>query len=171
MLGRPLRIDPLFMKACAGSWLICSVCIERTMAISSAISAMCGKRSEISWPDWPCLWKSTNDPRAFKTAPLQLGELLPLGERLRERLAVEPLQLGLGVEALELRRAAGHAEVDDPLGPGREVERLDDPLEPAGLAGRVLAQGLASRAGRRAPGRPGRRRTGRGRPGGSASRR
>ena len=48
MLGRPLRIDPLFMNACAGSWLICSVCMDRTMAISSAIEAIWGKRSEIS---------------------------------------------------------------------------------------------------------------------------
>ena len=32
---------------------------------------------------------------------------------------------GLGVERLQVRRAAGHVEVDDPLGLGREVERMD----------------------------------------------
>ncbi len=53
MLGRPLRIEPEFMKACAGSWLICSVTIERMMQMSSAMPAIWGKRSEISCPDFP----------------------------------------------------------------------------------------------------------------------
>ena len=55
-------------------------------------------------------------PARLEHGVLKLGELLPLGERLGERLAVELLQLGLVVEALELRRAARHAEVDHPLG-------------------------------------------------------
>jgi len=66
MLGRPLRIDPLFMKACAGSWLICSVIMDRMMAIRSAIVAMLGNRSEIIWPDWPWGWNSQNGPRAMR---------------------------------------------------------------------------------------------------------
>jgi hypothetical protein len=37
MLGRPFTIDPAFMNAWAGSWLICSVCSERMMQMSSAI--------------------------------------------------------------------------------------------------------------------------------------
>jgi hypothetical protein len=36
MLGRPLMIEPVFMNACAVSWLICSVCIERMTHSSSA---------------------------------------------------------------------------------------------------------------------------------------
>ncbi len=35
--GRPAIIEPVFMNVWAGSWLIASVCIERTMHISSAI--------------------------------------------------------------------------------------------------------------------------------------
>jgi hypothetical protein len=53
MLGRPLRIDPVFMNAWAGSWLICSVTIERITQMSSAMEPMCGKSTEISTPDWP----------------------------------------------------------------------------------------------------------------------
>ena len=64
MLGRPVRIEPLFMNAWAGSWLICSVTIERTMQMSSAIAPMCGKSSEISWPLWPHLRNAVNGPRA-----------------------------------------------------------------------------------------------------------
>ncbi len=78
MLGRPLRIDPLFMKACAGSWLICSVCIDRTMHRSSAIPAMWGNRSEISWPDAPCLANLAIDPRALRTAPCNWASCCPL---------------------------------------------------------------------------------------------
>ena len=87
--------------------------------------AMCGNRSEISWPDWPCLWNSQNGPRAVERLVLELGELLPLGERLGERLAVELLEPRLVVEALELRRPARHAEVDHPPRLDREVRRVE----------------------------------------------
>ena len=43
MLGRPGMIEPVFMNVWAGSWLICSVTIEFTMAMSSAQVAMCGR--------------------------------------------------------------------------------------------------------------------------------
>ena len=88
MLGRPLRIEPLFMNAWAGSWLICSVTIERMMLISSAIPAMCGKRFEISWSAFPVLFELGERPAGVQRRVLQLGELLALGERLGERLAV-----------------------------------------------------------------------------------
>ena len=39
MLGRPEIVEPVFMNVWAGSWLICSVFIERTMQMSSAIAA------------------------------------------------------------------------------------------------------------------------------------
>ena len=35
---------PVFMKVWAGSWLIGSVCIERTMQISSATVPICGQQ-------------------------------------------------------------------------------------------------------------------------------
>ena len=36
MLGRPNCAEPVFMKICAGAWLIASVIIDRMIAISSA---------------------------------------------------------------------------------------------------------------------------------------
>ena len=53
MLGRPEMDVPVFITVCAGSWLIWSVCIERTIAMSSAMPAMPGSMSEICWPDCP----------------------------------------------------------------------------------------------------------------------
>ena len=67
MLGRPLMMEPVFMKKWAGSWLICSVCIERTMQSSSAMEPMWGKISAISWPDWPQRLNSQNGPRALSS--------------------------------------------------------------------------------------------------------
>jgi hypothetical protein len=78
MLGRPLMIEPVFMNACAGSWLICSVCMERMMQISSAMPAMCGKISAISCPDCPCLWNSVNGPRALSTVFWSWASCWPL---------------------------------------------------------------------------------------------
>ena len=37
MEGRPLMAVPVFMKVWAGSWLICSVTMERMTVMSSAI--------------------------------------------------------------------------------------------------------------------------------------
>ena len=46
----------------AGSWLIASVCIERTMHRSSTIFAVCGRSSLTQAPDWPCCANSNCDP-------------------------------------------------------------------------------------------------------------
>jgi len=51
MLARPLMVVPVFMKAWAGSWLIWLGVHRAHDANSSAIPAMCGNKSEISWPD------------------------------------------------------------------------------------------------------------------------
>src|SRR5690349_1051805 len=51
--GRPEMVVPVFMKVCAGSWLIASVTIERTMQISSAMEPKFGNSSQICWPDLP----------------------------------------------------------------------------------------------------------------------
>src|SRR5947209_14964652 len=53
MLGRPEMVEPVFMNVWAGSWLIASVTIERTMQISSAIPPRCGKSDENCCPDLP----------------------------------------------------------------------------------------------------------------------
>ena len=50
---------------------------------------------------------------------LELRDRLALGERLRHRLAVHLGELRLVVERLQVRRAAGHVEVDDALRPRR----------------------------------------------------
>jgi hypothetical protein len=69
MLGRPEIDVPVFMTVWAGSWLIWSVCIERMMQISSAILAVYGRMSAISWPDWPCLRKVNCGARHFSSCP------------------------------------------------------------------------------------------------------
>jgi len=43
MLGRPLIAVPVFIMVCAGSWLIWSVTIDRTTAMSSTSFAWCGR--------------------------------------------------------------------------------------------------------------------------------
>jgi hypothetical protein len=53
MLGRPEIDVPVFISVWAGSWLICSVCIERTRQISLAMEPICGNSVLISWPDLP----------------------------------------------------------------------------------------------------------------------
>ena len=59
---------------------------------------------------------------------LQLGELLALGERVRERLAVEFFELGLEIKTLQVRRSTRHAQVDDAPGFHRKVSRIDSPV-------------------------------------------
>ena len=78
MLGRPLMIEPVFMKAWAVSWLICSVCIERITHSRSACRAMCGNRSLISMPEAPCFWKPTNEPRALSSVFCSCASCCPL---------------------------------------------------------------------------------------------
>ncbi len=65
-------------------------------------------------------------PEAFQLLlALKLGNRLAVGDRLGHRLAVHLGELRLVVERLKVRRPAGHAEVNHPLGPGREVQRID----------------------------------------------
>ncbi len=50
MLGRPASCEPVCANVIAGSWLIASVTIERTMQSLSEIFAVCGIRSPINSP-------------------------------------------------------------------------------------------------------------------------
>ena len=59
---------------------------------------------------------------------LELGDLLTLGERFRERLVVEFLEDWFVVEELQMGRTAGHAEEDDSLGLHRQVRHLERAL-------------------------------------------
>ena len=141
---------PVFMKVWAGSWLIASVCIERMMQISSAIVAEVREdRRRSPGPTWPHFWNGCCGREAGELGALELGDRLALGERLRHRLAVHLGQLRLVVERLQVRRPAGHVQVDDALGLRREVERVDDALPALRLARAASAakrRGLSSDA-------------------------
>src|SRR5439155_8079327 len=65
------------------------------------------------------LLELTKRTARFQFRVLQLSQLLAFGERLRERLAIEFLELGLVVEAFQMRRPARHAEVNDAFGSDR----------------------------------------------------
>ena len=64
--------------------------------------------------------------QALELLILKLRDRLPLGERLRHRLAVHFGELRLVVERLQVRRSAGHVEVNHALCLAREVQRVDD---------------------------------------------
>jgi len=52
---------------------------------------------------------------------------LPFSDTVGERLAVDLPQPGLVVEEVDVARAAGHEEIDDPLRPRREVRQRGQP--------------------------------------------
>ena len=54
MLGKPGTTRPVNSSYCAAEWTTMSPWQERTTAMSSMHSAMCGNRSETSMPLWPC---------------------------------------------------------------------------------------------------------------------
>src|SRR5690242_11666692 len=53
-LGRPARIEPVFIWQTPPTCNSASDQHERTTHRSSAQVAVCGSQSEISRPDWPC---------------------------------------------------------------------------------------------------------------------
>jgi hypothetical protein len=65
------------MKVCAGSWLICLVCIERMTAMSSACLAILGRMLEISMPDLPCREKSCCAPMQLSALPWSCASCWP----------------------------------------------------------------------------------------------
>src|SRR5829696_6837652 len=68
MDGRPEIVVPVFMNVWAGSWLMASVTIDRTMQRSSATEPMWGKSSQISWPDLPNFLNAHWGPRHLRAA-------------------------------------------------------------------------------------------------------
>ena len=67
-------------------------------------------------------------PKALqRLVALQLRNRLTVGDRLGHPLAVHLGQLRFVVERLEMRRPACHAEMDHPLGLGREMQRVNRP--------------------------------------------
>ena len=77
-LGRPNTWLPVFMKIWPGAWLNCVVCIERTMAMSSAMDARCGSSSDSSAPDWPYFLNVNGEP-SRRGVPLMNANRSPLG--------------------------------------------------------------------------------------------
>ena len=73
-------------------------------------------------PDWPCLRNGRHggEQLVLRHAAARLDR----AERLGQRLAGEPDQLGLRVEQVHVARPAGHEQEDDALGLGGEVRRL-----------------------------------------------
>ena len=135
MAGRPAIIEPVFMNVWAGSWLMASVWSERTMHRSSAhFEASSGQITLIDWPDWPHFWNGCCGAKTRSLAPLKLGDLLPLRDRLGHRLAVELFQEWLVIERVEVAHSAGHVEPDDPLGPRDELGFVDGAAPAALLA-------------------------------------
>src|SRR4051812_46219362 len=61
MHGLPAIMNPVCKYVMAGTWLIASVCIDRTMAISSTIFAVCGSSSETHAPLLPYCWNLKTD--------------------------------------------------------------------------------------------------------------
>ena len=101
--------------------------------MSSATFARCGSSSEISAPDCPCLLELERRGQQLRRA-LDEREALALDELRGNVLAVVLRQRRLGIEQIDLRRRAGHEEIDDALGPGRELQRS----RPAAVGSRRL---------------------------------
>ena len=79
---------------------------------------------------------------ANQLLPLQLGDLLALGQALRHRLAVHLRQLRLVVERLQMRRPARHGQPDDALCFWRKMRRIhySGPVPAPGPGGRCAQQ-------------------------------
>ena len=75
----------------------------------------------------PHLVKGMLRTEALERLPLELGDLLPLREALRHRLAIHGGELRLVVEGVEVGHTAGHVEPDHPLRPRRHMVRPDHP--------------------------------------------
>ena len=88
MLGRPRRADPVWTNNWAGAWLNWSVYIERTIAMSSATVARCGRMSDITWPDSPARRESVRRAEQLGLA-LDERELLAADVRIGAELAVQ----------------------------------------------------------------------------------
>ena len=76
--------------------------------------------------------------------PLDEGKALALNHLFRDVLSIVLLQLGLVVEQIDLRRSAGHEEVNDAFRLGCEVRRLgSERVNRIHGRRRLLSQGVA----------------------------
>jgi len=113
------------------------VVIDRTMEMRPAMPAIYEQVGDLL-PRLPVPVEAARRPSRLEHHVLQLRELPPLGERLREWLAMQFLESGLVIEAFELRRSTGHAEMDHPPcldGPMRRVENPSPTIRGFGRIG------------------------------------
>ena len=116
MLGRVCRPSPQFISISDGSWLGTSAYIERmTQRSSACVVAVRAKSSLTSMPLCPYLRNVNGEPIA---APV-LRSVRRLGPG--SGLPWYFVEQGLGIERVDVRRAAVHEQVDDLLGPGRKL--------------------------------------------------
>ena len=90
---------------------------------SATFGQMCGSSSDTPRPILPCCVNLCGVPSSFGT-PLMKANRSPLMQRFGAVLAVQLDQLRLVVEQIQLRRRAGHVQIDDPLRLGRKMRRL-----------------------------------------------
>ena len=93
-------------------------------------------------------WRA--DERDGRLVARHAREPLPTAHGIRKLLAVALVQQRLVVVEVELRRRAGHEQVDDALGLRREVRRAEDATVGircgSGVRGKHLGQGRAAEA-------------------------
>ena len=89
--------------------------------MSSASFARLGSSSENSAPDWPCFLNWNGEASSFGV-PLMNANRSPLMNSCRHVLTVVRRQRRLGIQQVDLRRRAGHEEIDDALHPRRELQ-------------------------------------------------
>ena len=123
--------------------------------MSSAHVARCGRKSDSSMPHWPCLRELARAAQQRGRLLLDEGEAHVLGHRLGQRLAVQFVELRLGVEQVDLARRAFEVDADAVLGLRRRsaaaAARADWPRR-AALGGEqavVAAAATPGPAGRR----------------------
>ena len=105
--------------------------------MSSTISARCGSSSETSVPHWPCLANFHGLPNSFLLARVDEAEF----HFARIIAAAEPRQLGLGIEQIDVRRAAVLKQRDHRRGARRKVRRLRLQVEVRRLFAQLARRG------------------------------
>ena len=111
MLGRPKSGTPVHIASWPGWWLNDSVCIDRTRAMSSAQIARCGRKSDKSIPHCPCFRNLRGLPRR-RALLLDEGEAHVLRHRVGQLLPIQFVQLGLGIEKVNLTRRTFEIDAD-----------------------------------------------------------
>lgn len=125
MLGRPLMMEPEFMKACGVVIDLFGLHRANDRDIIR-YRANLGKGLGDFLSRFAILFEIEDGAACFQDGILQLGQLLTFSEGFRKRLTIQFFQLGLVVQRLELAGTTRHTEMDDSFRPGFEMKRIDD---------------------------------------------